>query len=108
MFYHSRVAENYWLISTFEIALNRTEDAIISLEKMCYHTLEYEKAYINDHGKFYSTILTNKVIYPEPGKDFHEITIHPCSFYMLKRLNNQRYDIIRKDKRFVEIVDRLK
>lgn len=108
MFYHARIAENYCLISTFEMALNRIEDAFTSLEKMCYHTLEYEKAYINDHGKFYSTVLTDKVIYPEQSVDFQELTTHSWCYYMLKRLENKRYDNIRNDIRFANIVERLK
>ena len=37
MYHHSRLAFNHWLISTYQIALGNTEDALDSLEKMCGH-----------------------------------------------------------------------
>ena len=107
MFYHVRLSRNYWLISTYQMAQGKKDETLASLEKMCYHAIEYDKAYINDHGKFYKSILTDKLIYPEPNKDFHELTEHTDSYYMLDRLQSSRYDCIREDAHFVAIVERL-
>lgn len=108
MFYHTRLTQNYWLISTYQIAQGKNDETLDSLEKMCYHAVEYDKSYINNHGKFYTSILTDKLIYPEKSKDFHELTERTNCDYMLERLQNKRYDCIRQDPRFVEIVDKLK
>ena len=107
MFYHVRLSRNYWLISTYQISQGKKDETLASLEKMCYHSIEYDKAYINDHGKFYTSIFTDKLIYPEPNKDFHELTEHTNCYHMLDRLQNKRYDCVRQDSRFVSIIERL-
>ena len=107
MFYHTRLSRNYWLISTYQIAQAKNEETLEFLEKMCYHAVEYDKAYINDHGNFYTSILTDKLIYPEPNKDFHELTEHTNCYHMLEKLQHNRYDCIRQDFRFISIVEKL-
>ncbi len=107
MFYHGRLSRNYWLISTYQIAQAKNEGTLESLEKMCYHAIEYDKAYINDHGKSFSSIFTDKLIYPEPSKDFHECTEHTECYYILKKMQHPRYDCIRQDSRFISIVEKL-
>ena len=107
MFYHVRLSRNYWLISTYQIAQGKSDETLASLEKMCYHAIEYDKAYINDHGKYYTSILTNKLIYPEPSKDFHECTEHTECYHICKKMQHPRYDCIRQDFRFISIVEKL-
>jgi len=107
MFYHSRLSYNYWLISTYQMSQSKKGETLVSLEKMCYHAVEYDKSYINNHGKHYTSILTDKLIYPVPGKDFHELTEHSQCYYMLDRLQNARYDILRKESRFDAIIKQL-
>lgn len=108
MFYHGRVAFNYWVISTYQVAQGKIEESFSSLEKMCNHAVAYDRSYLNDHGKIFTSILVNKIIYPEPSKDFHELQEHSQCWYMLDRLQNERYDPIRNEKRFVEIEKTLK
>lgn len=107
MFYHSRLSRNYWLISTYQIAQGKIDETLESLETMCYHAVEYDKSYINDHGKYYSSIITNKLIYTEHDKDFHELTEHSESYSMLEKLQHNRYDFIRQNHRFIEIIKKL-
>jgi len=107
MFNHMRISHNCWLISTYQIAQGKVDEALLSLEKMCYHSIEYDKSYQNDHGKHYTSILIDKLIYPEPGKDFHELTEHTNCYYMLDRLQNKRYDCMRDEPRFIAIVNML-
>ena len=107
MFYHTRLSHNHWLISTYQISQGKQEDTLASLEKMCYHAVEYDKSYIENHGKCYTSILTDKLIYPEPSKDFHELTEHNACFHRLERLQNKRYDCIREDPRFVAVAETL-
>ncbi len=108
MFYHCRVAFNYWIISTYQMSQGKIEETLSSLEKMCKHAVAYDLSYKNDHGKRYTSILVDKIVYPEPSKDFHELKEHSQCWYMLDRLQNKRYDPIRNDKRFVEIEIKLK
>ena len=108
MFYHVRLSQNYWLISTYQMAQGKNTEAIESLEKMCLHAVEYDMSYIKNHGKLYTSIFTDKLIYPEPSKDFHELKEHNDCYYKLDRLQNKRYDPIREDVRFVAVVEQLK
>lgn len=108
MFYHTRLSRNYWLISTYQMAQGKTEEAIISLEKMRYHSIEYDRSYISDHGKHYTSILCDKLIYPEQDRDFHELKEHSNCYYMLDRLRHKRYDCIRENECFISIVNALR
>lgn len=108
MFYHCRLAFNYWIMSTYQIAQGKTADAIASIEKMCSHAVSYDKSYENDHGKHYTSFLVDKLVYPECSEDFHELKEHSQCFHMLEKLNNKRYDPIRNDDRFVEVIKNLK
>ena len=72
---------------------------------MCAHTLAYDRSFREDHGKNYTSVFTDKLIYPNPGKDFHELTEDNQSWYMLYRLQADRYGDIRDNKRFVNIVN---
>ena len=107
LYHHNRLSMNYWLISTYQISQEKTEEAIDSLEMMCDHAIAYDQAYRNDHGKHFSSFLVDKLIYPEKSKDFHELTEHTDCYYMLDRLQHTRYDGIRHDPRFVATVERL-
>ncbi len=107
MFYHTRLARNHHLISTYQIAQGKTEEAIGSLEKMLFHTLAYDRSHREDHGKYYSSILTDKLTYPYPDKDFHELTEHNDAYRNAERMRHSRYDAIRNDTRFIAIVKSL-
>ena len=108
MFYHGRIAFNYWVISTYQMSLEKIEETLSSLKKMCDHVLAYDLSYKNDHGKCYTSILVDKIVYPESSKDFHELQEHSQCWYMLDRLQNERYDPIRNEKRFIQIEKALK
>lgn len=104
MFYHCRLAFNYWIISTYQMAQGKTEETLLSLEKMCKHAVLYDKSYENDHGKNYTAILVDKIIYPEPNEDFHELTEHSQCYRMLEKLNHKRYEPIRDNDRFIDVI----
>ena len=107
MFHHTTLAWNDWLISTYLIAQGKEDETLDALESMCAHALAYDRSYEEDHGKSYSSIFTDKLIYPEPGKDFCELTEHDQSWYMLDRMKASRYDGIRDNQRFVAVVNAL-
>ena len=108
MYHHSRVSFNYWIISTYQMSLKKTEDALDSLEKMCDHALAYDISYQKDRGRNFTSFLVDTQIYPEKSKDFDELTEHTQCYYMLEKLKNKRYDSIRNDKRFIDIASTLK
>ena len=107
MFQHTRLSFNWWLLSTYLIAQGKTEETLDALEEMCAHTLAYDRSYEEDHGKHFTSIFTDKLIYPEPGKDFHELTEHNQSWYMLDRMKASRYDGIRDNERFAAVIGKL-
>ncbi len=108
MFYHERLALNAWLISTYRAAQGKQEDVLEALEHMADHALAYDCAYENDHGKCYTSILTDQLTYPYSDEDFHEVSEHNCAFYMLDRLSHARYDGIRAHPRFAAVEETLK
>lgn len=107
MFYHCRLASNYWLISTYQISQGKANDALDSLEKMCIHAVGYDRSYNENHGKGYSSIFTDKLVYPFPNKDFHELKEHSQCYHMLDKLKNTRYDRIRDNERFIKVIESL-
>lgn len=107
MYHHSQLSFNYWIISTYQISLGKTEDAMESLEKMCDHAVAYDISYKKDRGKHFTSFFVDTQIYPEKGKDFHELTEHTQCYYRLDRMQNKRYDCIRQDPRFISIIEKL-
>ena len=107
MYHHNRLSFNYWLISTYQIALGKTEDALDSLEKMCDHAVARDISYRKDHGRNFTSLLVDTQIYPEKNKDFDELTEHTQCYRKLDKLQHGRYDCIRQDPRFVSVVERL-
>ena len=107
MFHHNRISFNHWVISTYQMSLGKTEDAMESLEKMCDHAVSYDISYQNDHGKHFTSFLVDTQVYPEKSKDFHELTEHTHCYYMLDRLQRSRYDCIRQEPRFISIIEKL-
>ena len=103
LYHHSRLADNYWVISTYQMSLERTEDALDSLERMCEHAVAHDLSYQNDRGKHFTSFLVDTQYYPEKSKDFHELTEHTYGHYSLARLQNSRYDPIRNDPRFTSV-----
>ena len=107
LYHHGRLSFNHWLISTYQMSLGRTEDALGSLEQMCKHAVAYDFSYQNDRGKHFTSFLVDTQFYPEKSKDFHELTEHTDCYYMLDRLQSNRYDPIREDPRFVAVTETL-
>ncbi len=107
MCYHCRLSRNHWLISTYQMAQGKDKETLDSLEKAVHHALAYDLAKQNDHGKPFSSIVTDKLVYPYPSKDFHELTEHNEAFYRLERLQHRRYDPIREEPRFIAVIHAL-
>ena len=108
MYHHGQLSFNHWIISTYQIALGKTEEALCSLGKMCDHAVSYDISYKNDRGKHFTSLFVDTQFYPEISKDFHEFTEHTQCYYRLGKMQNKRYDCIRQDPRFISIIERLK
>lgn len=107
MHYHFCVSNNCWYISTYQVAQGKTEEAILSLEKMCKHAVAYEEWLKNDRGKNYTSIFTDKLAsYSDSNNS--ELPKHSHCRYMLEHLKHNRYDPIRNDERFIVIEEKLK
>lgn len=108
MFYHTRLSFNHWIISTYQMAQSKVEETLSSLEEMCRHAVAYDESYQSDHGKHYTSIFTDKLVYSDQSNDFHELKEHSHCYYMLDRLENTRYDPIREDARFIAVMEALR
>ena len=107
MYHHSQLSFNHWIISTYQMALGKTEQGLDSLEKMCDHAVAYDVSCRKDRGRNFTSVLVDTQIYPEKGKDFDELTEHTQCYYALDKLRHTRYDSIRQDPRFASVVERL-
>jgi transcriptional regulator with XRE-family HTH domain len=107
MYHHSQLSFNYWIISTYQMSLGKTDDALNSLEKMCDHAVAYDISYQKERGKHFTSFFVDTQIYPEKNKDFHELTEHTQCYYRLGKMQNKRYDCIRQDPRFISIIEKL-
>ena len=107
MYYHVRLSRNFYLISTYLLAQGKEDEAIDALEKMCGHGLAYDLSHEQDHGKNYTSILTDNLVYPAPGGDSYELTEHNESYYVLDRMKSSFYDGIRDNERFGSILKKL-
>ena len=108
MYNHGRLSFNHWLISTYQMSLELTEDALDSLEQMCKHAVACDQSSRNDRGKHFTSFLVDTQIYPERSKDFHEPTEHTHCYYMLERMQKPRYDCIRDNPRFAAVTETLR
>lgn len=106
-FYHCRLSRTEWLISTYQIAMGNKEDTLDSLEEMCRHAVAYDKSYIEERGKHYTSPFVSSLVYPEISEEFHELEEHNDCWYMLDRLKADRYDCIRETDRFSAVVKEL-
>lgn len=106
-FYNERLSTTYRIIATYLIAQGKQAETLDALEKAAEYAIAYDKAFNNEHGTFYSSPFVNNVSYDERNDEFHELTEHSQSYYMLERLTQNRYDTIRSDKRFIEIIETL-
>ena len=107
-FYHSRVSFNHWIISTYTMAQGKTEETLSALEAMCRHAVDYEESYQTDHGKHYSSPLVDHLVYSKLGSElFPELNEHSHSYYLLDRLQDERYDPVRGHERFGAVINEL-
>lgn len=106
-FYNVRLSNTYRIIATYLIAQGKQAETLDALEKATEYAIAYDKAFNNEHGRFYSSPFVNNVSYNERNDEFYELTEHSQSYYTLEKLTQNRYDTIRSDKRFIEMIETL-
>lgn len=107
MYHNHDLAFNRWRLSTYQLAQGKLDEALNSLDEMCKHAINDVKSKENDRGRTFKSIFVNKVEYPYPNPDFHENAVHNVCYYMLERLEDERYDVIRGNEKFVKIIEEL-
>lgn len=101
---HGRVAYAYRIKATYYIAMDRAEETLEALEKMCEHSV---KCSASKAGDRFTSPFTDQLTQPEPGEDFDWYTVHNDAFYTLQKMEQSRYDSIRDTVRFQEIIRKL-
>lgn len=104
LFYHADVAYLYRVIATYKVAQGKHDETVEVLEKMLYHVLEADKA---KPGDKYTSLFTDKLVYPEPSEEFNDFIVHNRAFYFRDRMNQSRYDPIREREDFKAICQKL-
>lgn len=105
LYYHADVAGLYRVIATYKLSRKKYDEALDVLEKMCEHILLENAA---KSGEKFTSHFTNRLVYPERGKDFTPLIAHNCAYYTLSgKLAQKRYDPIRETERFKAVVEKL-
>ncbi|MBE6561457.1 MAG: helix-turn-helix transcriptional regulator [Ruminococcaceae bacterium] len=104
LFYHGRAAYLYRVIATYKIAQKNHEGTLDALSQMCTHAIRADTA---KPGERFTSPFTDRLIYPEAGKDFDDLTVHNNAWYCLRKMEQSRYDPIREEERFTNILQTL-
>ena len=104
LFYHGRLAYLWRIIATYKVAQKKTGETLSCLEKMCDHALLADAA---NPGDRFTSPFTDRLIYPEKGDNFDDLTVHNNTWYCRQKMEQSRYDPLRDDPRFTEILRRL-
>ena len=105
LYYHDDVAGVYRVIATYRLAQKKYGEALDVLEKMCEHILLGNEA---KSGEKFTSYFTNRLVYPERGKDFSTLVAHNAAYYTLNgKFPQKRYDPVRETERFKAIVNKL-
>lgn len=107
MYHHAKVCYYAKHMSTIQLALGKTDDALDSLEEMTKHAIACDESYQNDHGKHFTSPFVDTLIYTGTSSDFPDNEDDQCK-YCLELLADSCYDCLRENKRFLAIIKELK
>ena len=108
MYHHARVSYYAKHMSTMQLALGKTDDALDSLEEMARHAIACDASYQSDHGRHFTSPLVDALVYTGTSSNFPDNEEHNQCWYRLEFLADSCYDCIREDERFRAIVKELK
>lgn len=100
-FYCGMAADAYRAIATYELAQEKYDDALDTLDKVCDYTIAFDNAKAGE--SYCSPIVSHIVSAPEDD------AAHNLSFITLNsKFTQERYNPIRLNNRFICITERLK
>lgn len=107
MYHHARVSFYAKHMSTIQLALERTDDALDSLEEMTRHAIACDASYENDHGKHFTSPFVDSLIYTGESSDFPDSKRHNQCWYCLELLTDNCYDCLKENERFRTMIKEL-
>ena len=102
--YHADVANWYRIGATYTVAQGKIEETLDRLEKMVEHSLKADDA---KKGDAYNSPFMNKMKHLEDCEDFDTLTVHNFAYYNRQKMEQNRYDSVRKEPRFKAICEKL-
>ena len=95
---HKELSDLYRVSAAIYMYDSRFDEALDAIEKALEHAAAYDTSSGGEHSSFLVQGLVDDV----------QSENKPCSRLLASKLTQERYDRVRKDKRFVDIEDRLK
>ena len=105
LYHHDRAAWVCYLISTYKLAQGKADETFDYLGKMYGHLVPAVKAKPGDR---FTSIFTDRLVFPEIGDEFDWYTVHNSAWHYIETLSKPRFDSIRDDARFVELLGKIK
>ena len=103
-YHHAFVGKIHRIKATYLVAMERYEEALDELEKMCDHSI---KCSLSKAGDRFTSAFTNRLAQPEPSDEFRWYIAHNDAYYTAQKMGQSRYDPIRNMPRFMAIEEKL-
>jgi Predicted transcriptional regulators len=104
-YHHYSVAQFHRVKATYLVAMERFDETLDELEKMCAHSI---KCCESKAGDKFTSHWTDQITQPEPSDDFDWFSIHNDAYYELQKMEQERYNPIREMSRFKDIIVKLR
>lgn len=95
---HKELSDLYRVSAAIYMYDSRFDEALTAIEKAAEHAMAYDSSKGREHSSFLVHGLTDDV----------HVENKPCSRLLASKLTQDRYDRVRKDKRFVDTENKLK
>lgn len=99
--YNGTAADAYRAMATYQLAQEKYEAALDSLEKSCDYSIAFDRSKAGEH---YQSAMVSRLL-----SETKEEQEHNLSWIVLHgKFSQKRYDVIRREPRFIKITERLK
>lgn len=103
-YHHALVGKIHRIKATYLVEMERYEEALDELEKMCDHSI---KSSLSKAGDRFTSAFTNRLSQPDPSDKFEYYTSHNDAYYTVQKMQGSRYDPIREMPHFKAIEEKL-